>query len=348
MTSYFSSDYNAVNLLRNGGLDFVKAGSSIIPFWELDGASLNAVPPDNAFDMVVRETQEVEHGAARYFKFLLSSDDPVTLSQEFSNRFIQMGFVDALGDPWTAAAEHLETNRPPWEHALEKKYATFDCLLVRGIPVTLAFSIRVPQGRASLKVAAVPGNGSDIESEIQSRISSEDWLRPSRALDFGHRRIRKLKIVLSRDPGAGSTEVHLGAFMLAVGASSSLPYTGDPMADAFPPDTVVMAFGDVCPPGFERMVFAAPPEAGRVFPKGGAYSSDTVEGTETHSHEDASVTMNPERHWSTVELIPAASSGSVIGDSGVSAHEHPKDVALHVPPTKDVILCRRISWSQGE
>ena len=214
--------------------------------------------------------------------------------------------------------------------------------------MTIAFSLRVPQGRASLQVSATPGSGADIESEVRNRVASDDWLRATKALDFGAKRIRKMNIILSRDPGAGSTEVHLGAFMMAPGASSSLPYTGDPMADAFSEDMVVFAFGDVCPPGFEKMVFSSPPEVGRVFPKGGNYTDDTVTGVETHSHEDAQVTMNPERSWPTTELIPSDASGTGQGDDGTNAHTHPKESALHVPPTKDVILCKRVSWSQGE
>ena len=338
MTSYFSSDYNAVNLLRNGGLDFVKSGASEIPFWEIKGAKLNAVPPENSYEVVVRNTQESENGAARYFRFLLSSDDPVILTQEFSDRFIQMGFVEEVGDPW----HEFDVTRVP------KRYDVFDCLLVRSTPVTLAFSLRVPDGRVSLKLVAVPGEGSDIESEIQSRVTTKDWIRPTRNADFGYKRIRKIQIVLTRDAGAGSTEVHVGALMMAPGVSSSLPYTGDPTADAFPENMIVMAFGAACPPGFERLDFTAPPEVGRVFPKGGEYSSLDVSGEETHDHDEARVTMNPERNWPKVEMIPADDSGTVRGDNGAVEHDHPKDSALHVPPTKDVILCKRISWNQDE
>lgn len=343
MTSYFSSDYNAVNLFRNGGLDFVKAGSAEIPFWDIDGARLNAVPPDNGFEIVVRQSQETEYAAARYFRFLLASDDPVVLSQEFSDRFIQMGFVEEVGeDPW-GNNDRLEHNEPAWQEPFQ--YSTFDCMLIRGIPVTVALSIRVPQGRASLKIAATPGAGSDIETEVQSRITSEDWLRPAKALDYTFRRIRRLKIILFRDPGAGSTEVHIGALMLAPGVSSSLPFTGDPMADAFPENTLVFAFGDVCPPGFEKQTYAAPSEVGRVFPKGGTYVGDEPVGQETHDHADARVTMNPERNWPTVEMIPSDDDrDDGRGDDASASHEHPKESALHVPPTKDVILCKRISW----
>lgn len=336
MTSYFSSDYNAVNLLRNGGLDFVKPGASEIPFWGIEGAKLNAIPPDNSYEVVVRQTQESENGAARYFRFLLSSDDPVILTQEFSDRFIQMGFVEEVGDPWydydRARAPHL--------------YKTFDCLLVRSTPVTIAFSLRVPDGRVSLKLVAVPGDGSDIESEIQSRVTTKDWIRPTKNADYDYQRIRKMQIVLTRDAGAGSTEVHVGALMMAPGVSSSLPYTGDPSAEAFPENMIVMAFGSVCPPGFEKMEFTAPVEVGRIFPKGGDYSSTDVVGEETHDHADARVTMSPERNWPVNELIPAPQSGTVKGDDGSVSHEHPKEEALHVPPSKDVILCKRISWNQ--
>jgi len=335
-----------VNLLRNGGLDFVKVGSPVIPFWEVDGAAINATPPNNSFGVVVRETQESEIAAARYLKFSLSSDEPVILTQEFSDRFIQMGFTNEVGQAYDDS-QHLEDVAQEFDER-QLYYETHDCLLVRGSALTISLSMRVPQGRASLKIAAVPGVGDDIETEIKSRVSSEDWIRATHAVDYDYKRIRKLKIILSREPGAGSTEVHLGAFMMALGSSSSLPYTGDPMADAFPDNMIVFAFGDVCPPGFERMAFVSPPETGRIFPKGGSYVGDDVIGSETHDHGDARVTMNPARKWSTTELVPGSetSEGSK-GDDGTVSHSHPKEEALHVPPTKDSILCKRISWSQG-
>jgi hypothetical protein len=128
------------------------------------------------------------------------------------------------------------------------------------------------------------------------------------------------------------------------GSFSDLPYTGDPMADAIPRGTIVMAFGDACPPGFAAIDLEAPSKHGRIFPKNSSSPSMEVEGSEEHDHSQAEMTMNPERGWDTEDFIPPpyGQSFGAAADSGAEAHTHPLNEADHTPPSRDVILCKRL------
>lgn len=333
MSTFFASHDNAVNLIRNGGLDFVKSTKDVPPFWSLSGAVADAIPPDNKFGLVLGEDPPSVLGAARYFKFDLYSPSKVSLYQEFENRFIQMGFVAELGDPWT----DFQPERIPG------KYDIWETMHLRGIEVTFAFSIRVMSGKVKVSVRAKYKGLSDGVVVLDEALGSKDWIRPSHTLDLGPKKLKGLAIELERTQARASAEVHVGAIMLAVGGVEDLPYTGDPMADAIDAGTIVFAFGEVCPPGFEKMEFEEPPLFGRVYPKSGVPSED-LGGAESHDHSGARMEMNPEVGWATIEAIPPqrGETGNVPADEGQAKHTHPTSEVAAVPPTRDVILCKRL------
>jgi hypothetical protein len=92
------------------------------------------------------------------------------------------------------------------------------------------------------------------------------------------------------------------------------------------------------------MEFTPPRNSGRVFPKSAASSSLELEGSESHDHSESEMTMNPDDDWPSIDTIPTphGSSFGVTADRGDRAHTHEIDKAMHVPPTKDMILCKRL------
>lgn len=329
MTTRFSVGFNAVNLIRNGGLDFLKDTASMPPFWGVEGADFLAVPPANTLSIVSGETPDSEFGAVNYFKILLASSTPAVLSQEFEERFIQMAFAEELGEGPRGLNRY--------------RYEVPGCQLIAGW-VSVGLSVRVLRGSVSIAARLFTDSNRQTYEDVglYQSLSTKEWGRPTIVKDLGMKMLRKIGLVFtSMTPGL--SEIHVGAVMMASGKFSDLPYTGDPMADAIPKGAIVFAFGDACPPGFEKMSLTPVPESGRIFFKQGTPSL-AVEGDERHNHSGASMTMNPEDDWAILSLVPT-SFGSSYGryaDDGSEAHQHTLGLAKHVPPTRDVILCKRL------
>jgi hypothetical protein len=351
MTTRFASSYNAINLLRNGGLDFVKDAVTTPAFWAVEGAKPAAPPPDNAFTIVTGEDPKVEIGAARYFKVTLCDTTPVFLAQELLDRFVQMAFDEEF-DGWNPASGDLGggSHSPP--DRLDPNYSTLGCQVVSKIPLTFAFSMRVLRGVAGAKVRMEKGSLHVGVAETTDTVAtvanaSNEWQRFSVVIDPGDRLIKRVGILLEKSSAiSGLAEVHIGAIQMSIGSIGDLPYTGDPMADAIPKGTIVFAFGDACPAGFEKLEFPAPPVTGRVFFKDAKPVSLAVEGEESHDHTDAEMVMNPEENWDRIFLIPTYPSEpqnlGIVADSAVKFHQHTLSKTLHVPSTRDVILCKRV------
>jgi hypothetical protein len=344
-TSRFASAYNAVNLLRNGGLDFVKDASTTPAFWTVEGAKAGVVPPDNSFSIVTGEDPQVEVGAARYFKVVLSNTTPVVIAQEFLDRFIQMAFDEEFG-------QFQHNDYTSNDSRLDIQYKSLGCQHISGIPVSVSFSMRVVKGSSGAKVRMENGdlqNGVTRTSDTVATIAnaSNEWQRFTVVINPTQYMVKRLGIVLEKSSAvSGLAEVHVGAFQMSVGSIGDLPYTGDPMADAIPKNTIVFAFGDICPAGFEKLSFAAPRITGRVFFKDSKPMSLEVEGDEKHDHSGSEMTMNPEENWEKIFLVPTYPSEpenkGIVADSAVETHKHPLTKGLHVPSTRDVILCKRV------
>lgn len=339
MTTRFASAYNAINLIRNGGLDFLKDSVSTPPYWEVVNATGGAVPPANSFTIIQGEDPVVEEGAANHFRFILANTEEVLLRQEFIERFIQPTFTKGIEDEWTQE----KWNREARNGRISPAPVTNGCQTVCATLVTVAMSLRIKRGAAKVVLRAQLAYTTDVmDVAVYDSHISEEWLRPSSLITLDRRQLKSLSIVLSKIDRAGLCEVDVGAIQMSLGDLGELPYTGDPAAETIPKGAIVFAIGMSCPPGYEKMSFAPPAISGRVFFKGGTPSM-TVEGEEKHDHT-ASQTMNPELDWTTKDVIPTpfGQSYGVTPDDGDKAHEHPMGRATHVPSTRDVILCKRL------
>lgn len=337
MRSRFLDAYNAVNILRNGGLDFDAVSGDAPPFWEIENASVGAVPPKNSFSVVKGETPESEIGAANYLRFVLVSDDVVELKYDFRERF-QDTTAGKIAPPWWQSRDVPQTRIPEGYNVLESQ-------LIRGIDVTVAFSVRAKQGsvRVELEFDYSPNPPVKDTVVVYDALASSEWVRPSTVVHVGSRRVNYLSIKIKR-ASSGSADVHVGCLAMAKGSFFDLPYTGDPAAEAIPKGAIVMAFGNACPPGYQKMSFASPPKFGRIFPMTSATPSDDISGSEEHDHSEATMTMNPENDWPVIELVPTPHDQSygVRADDGSEVHQHGIVKADNVPPSKDVILCKRL------
>ena len=336
MRSRFLDVYNTANLLKNGGLDFDALPGEPPPFWEIIDAGPGAVPPDNSYAIVKEQVPESELGAPNYLEFALVSDRVTEIRYDFRKKFQEQS-AGKVTPPWIKD----NPNNP-----IPEGYLCLESHLIHGIDVTLGFSIRVPQGE--VKVDTVfnydPNPPTEDEVVFYEALASKEWVRPSAVFNVAGRRLSYLSIRLLR-VSTGSVQVQIGSFSLARGALVSLPYTGDMAAEARPKGAIIFAFGKYCPPGYEKMEFTPPPRMGRIFPINSTPDESlSVEGNEVHNHSEAEMTMNPELDWPKLDLIPTPHGAAygVRADDSEEPHLHEVTQAVHVPPSKDVILCRRL------
>lgn len=328
----FSDSYNTVNLLRNGGLDFVKSSGVAPPFWDIEGADGLASPPNNSFEIVTGQVPDTEIGAANYFKLVLSSSSEVKIVQEFSDPYIQMAFAQVGGAPWEPSDLSAED------------YPIHEERLLRGVEITFSASFKVVKGAVKVSLLPTYKGLSSSSVVIYPALASASWLRPSVPIDLEAKKVKTIDILFQRTGETDLAEIHFGSISLVLGSIASVPFCGDPMADAIPKGAIVFVVGDACPPGFEALSFTPPRISGRVFPKSAVSSDVDAEGSETHDHQDTEMTMNPDEGWSVLELVPTPYNRSfgVTADKGDKSHLHKIDRALHVPPSKDVVLCKRL------
>ena len=349
MTTRFASAYNAINLIRNGGLDFLKDSVSTPPYWEVVNATGGGVPPANSFTIIQGEDPVVEEGAANHFRFILANTEEVLLRQEFIERFIQPSFAkdidaqysgrDRTPTDWTQEA----WNKAALGNRLTPSPVTSGCHTICSTLLTISMSLRIKRGAAKIILRAQPAYTTNvIDVVVYASQISEGWLRPSTLIDLRRMQLKSLSIVLVKIDRAGLCEIDVGAVQMSVGDLGDLPYTGDPAADAIPKGAIVFAIGMNCPTGYEKISFTPPKIAGRIFFKGGTPSM-TMEGEETHDHE-TDQTMSPDMDWPTRDVIPTpfGESYGLTPDNAKASHEHEMGQAAHVPPTRDVILCKRL------
>jgi hypothetical protein len=336
MRSRFLDTYNLVNMLRNGGLDFDLASDGSLPFWEIVNASPGAQPPENAYTIVKGEVPDSELGAPNYLRFALVSDRVVEIKYDMRLRY-QERVYGKTTPPWIQQIDVHDSTIP-------EQYLSLESQLIRGSNVTLSFSAKVPQGgaRVSLLFDFEPNAPVQDEIDIYDSLESKEWVRPASIAELGGRRLNYFSIRIERT-SAGAAEVHLGSISMARGSVSSLPYTGDPGAEGIPKGAIIFAFGGFCPPGYEKMSFTAPKRSGRIFPMSSDETALDTQGEETHNHSDAEMTMNPEIDWPKKKLLPRSETGhDTPADSSEESHKHAIEKAVHVPPSKDVILCKRL------
>lgn len=350
MRSKFLEAYNAINLIRNGGLDFV--GSGMPPFWQLDGASFGGQSP-NVCSVVRGETPSSEHAAVNYFKVFVTSSAAVVLRYVVAERFIQPAFSKDVAAVSDGGAEYpLDSSRVPPGYMQMRA-----CQLLYG-ELSASWSLRVVSGLVKISVrTTVLGVAAQqgLTRVVYPAFTSKSWVRPvvrmpsdDSGLEFSQP-IKAFEFYIEK-VGGEVAEAHLGAFMAASGAYDILPYTGDPMADAIPRGAIVFAVGDTCPPGFEKLVLAGVPSKGRAFLKSDAPADLAVVGEETHRHENMVEKMDPENDWPGlaveegwgVAMDESGRAEKYPADLGWDIHTHPIDAASVLPSSRDVVLCKRL------
>lgn len=350
MRTKFAEAYNAINLARNGGLDFYN--SSMPPFWELEGAPFGT-GSDNLCTVVTGETPDSEQGAARYFKLRLVAPGPVSLVQEVARRFVQPAFATAFGLRYPAMKDVVGFKPVPNDWRLDNARAPagyewlVDAHLIGDCEISLCFSVRVTAGKAKISARFKMSATQTEEVVVYPALESGAWVRPVVMRDLSAKTLGAFSIVAEKHPSVGLAEVHIGCVMLINGSYAVVPYTGDPMAEAIPPGTMVFAVGDSCPAGFEKVVLTNMPERSRAYLKNSASSDLVVEGNGKHNHADAIVKMEPETDWvhQLTNYGRGAQGESTLfypADDGGPPHTHPLSEAETTPPTRDIIMCRRI------
>lgn len=342
MRSKFLEAYNAINLIRNGGLDFV--GADMPPFWQLDGASFGGQAA-NICSVVRGETPASENAAVNYFKLFLTSSTPVVLGHIVADRFIQMGFTTTIDTSGSGriGTQDLDNNRAPRGY---DEMTT--CQLMAG-EMSFSCSVRVLSGTAKLSLRLRGNGGSGAQHVIYPSLVAKDWTRPTVNEDVRKRDVKYIDFIVEK-VGGEVAEVHLGACMAASGSYDALPYTGDPMADAIPKGAIVFAVGNVCPPGFEKLVLTGVPSKGRAFLKSTTPADLAVVGEEAHQHKQLTEKMEPEVDWPGLGVeggwgvaMDESGRGQVYpADLAWNSHTHPVSAAVALPTSRDVILCKRL------
>lgn len=336
MRTKFLEAYNASNLIRNGGFEY-RSTSGPPPYWEVQGASYASSPNGNYYNVTWDRVPETADAAVNCFDVSLRSSVGVSLLHNFSKRFIQMGFVTTLEEGNIDYDQDYDTRMPPGYDNIRVTQ------LVRDVELTFSFSAYVLSGKVDIYVRFSVDGDVNVNSPMLSGFTAGTWLRPSKVFKFGKGLVEEIEILISRSADVDVAEVLLGNFALAPGAFRDLPYTGDPSADAIPRGAVVFAFGLFCPPGYEKIELEAAPASGRIFLKNGTSEGPSVEGEESHDHSDATMQMKPTYNWDTLTVIqhPEGAQAPAAVDLASNPHTHALASANHVPPSTDVILCRR-------
>lgn len=342
MRSKFLEACNAVNLIRNGGLDF--AGSGLPPFWALEGASFAEQTPNNC-TVIKNETPISVNAAVNYFKLFLSSPASSTLRYLAAYRFIQMGFCSGVTVATDGKFNYSTIDAARVPVGYDKMRI---CQLLRG-EMAFSWSMRVVSGMVKVSLCSREIGSRGIPVVVYSAAASRDWVRPVVNVDVERGALESVDFIIEKI-GGEAAEVHLGAFMGAAGSYDVLPYTGDPMADAIPKGAVVFAVGNFCPPGFERVTLTNVPSKGRAFLKATAPADLAVEGSETHKHTTMVEKMAPETDWPGlgvedgwgVNMDESGTAKQYPADLAWDAHTHPTDSATSLPSSRDVVLCKRL------
>lgn len=116
--------------------------------------------------------------------------------------------------------------------------------LIKGVPITISFDLDVQEGDVELKFEwgdTGGGNWQLFRKGFSGRVTISAI--PQFLVEHAGIRFR-------RSGSTGFSNVLISRWMLATGAYTDLPYTGDPFEITFPKGTIIMWLGDMCPPGF--------------------------------------------------------------------------------------------------
>lgn len=358
-----------VNLLHNGGLDYLEDRDSyVLPhFWQFG----NLVPrsltdgSSNTYDVV--QGEEISHvDAARdYMRLFIQNNEAVRVYQ----RFDVDPTVNVLDFPQPLAAGSARSEMP------EGFRSTFNRVLTRSRDYSFGVSFRVLRGRVNLRVQFYDSSDNLITDvlvaeNVDSRFTNKAWRRLSGSVTPA-KVPGWVSFTVERAGVAELCEVHMSLFQLSVGSYQDVPYTGDPSLGVIPKDTIVLAMGSSCPPGFVELgndnlqpLNDWLDEDGEAEARVGQFpigddGSGELKGDFTHNRSSYDFSLE------TDETVPFESFDSRWGsatsgnngvnynpnvrtpadepnDDGVADHQHSVDVGSSVPVNRSFLFCRRL------
>ncbi len=365
MRSFRPADTRAlVNLLRNGGLDYLeqKDGYLLPHFWDLTNLVPRAQSAESKSSYEIITGAEPDPGGlVDYWKLLLLDAKESQLSQSFLS--------DAVFDFPTPLAPGSVRQEVAGGYL-----SRYERLIYRTRPMSLGVSLRVVRGTVDVTVRVADENG---------RLAADAVLVSRADASFTGRRWRRLAvsftptasparvvIVLKRSAGSDLTEVHLGNVQLVLGAYGEVPYTGDPSVSAIPRGAVVLSMGDACPPGFVRLeepegqsalaAWKAVDPAAAVRSGNFPYQSAdqaALDGEPTHNVEDPHFSLVNDQtiaFESFASRLGSATTGTISynpnvrcpadepNENGTADHQHGLAAGGSIPVNRSFLFCRRL------
>lgn len=239
-----------VNLLTNGGFDHLEqVGDNLVPhFWELGSVvpRVNTTKSEDIYSIVQNESLTTKDDLRDYISIRLATKSSATMTQSF------------LIDPKVALDFPVPLQPGSTRTEVSAGYLSqYDRFLVRSNSFTIALSIRVRLGSASVSAAFLDSNRSTIGlAQLVPAISAsgtkQKWRRYAARLtpEFTPAYIQ---LTVTRAAPTEYLEAHIGNIQLVCGAYEDAPYTGDRLLTAIPKNAIVMSMGLGCPPGFVQL-----------------------------------------------------------------------------------------------
>jgi len=261
-----------------------------------------------------------------------SPDTPIELKMLLENR--------QTYNPWVTSV-----NQVPYPDS-RKPYAGY----ADDLPYTICFSIEVISGTGRIETFAEWNNGAtlvgvneaglDITAVgqepdlVATNLKAASWRRLSfngrfkRLAGFPSTAFLSGPVLRISKIGQEPFVVKLTAALVVVGSYGSVPYPGDLSYMIDPRNTVILVYGDSCPPGFREL-----DDENNKFLKGAVATAEalTTGGSAFHEH---SVT-NRVNGGTEKSRNGGSSRPSISG----ADHTHPSGPGISVPSSRTVTLC---------
>ena len=239
-----------LNVVINGAFDHLETvGNNLIPhFWEFANiaAPRDTGKSEDTFTVVRGESLARKGDLRDYLVARLATKLSATMTQSFLiDSKVALDFPVPL-IPGTIRRE------------VGAGYLSrYDTFLARSNSFTVGISTRVRLGSASITASFLDINKSPIATAelmpASSAASTKQLWRRYAAKLTPEFTPAYVKLTITRSSPTEYLELNLGNIQLVCGAYDSVPYTGDRLLSAIPPDVVVLSLGSGCPPGFVEL-----------------------------------------------------------------------------------------------
>lgn len=261
-----------------------------------------------------------------------SPDTPIEAKMVLANR---QSF-----NPWVTSP-----NQVPYPDS-RKPYAGY----ADDLPYTLCFSLEVISGTGRIEtysewddqgtLVGVNDDGADISTVgqgpdlVAANLKAAAWDRFcftgrfKRLGTFSDEAFLTGQVLRLVRTGTDPFVVKFTASLVVVGQYAEVPYPGDLSYMVDPRNTVVLVYGDACPPGFREL-----DEGNNLFLKGAIETAELLStgGSEFHEHDVTDrVNGGTEKSRNTGSLRPSISRRN---------HSHPSGPGISVPSSRTVTLC---------